>query len=1032
MLTINLFGSPQISLEGLPVNVERRKSRALLFYLAASPQPFPRDALTALFWPDLERSAAQQVLRTTLHGLRRALGDWLFTEHDLVGLDDTVRVDARAFDQNLKPIPTDVPKLISILDLYRGAFLEGFNLADTPEFDDWQTVERERYQRLAVRGLSILSQLYETLRDYQQALAALERALALDPLQEDLQRETIRLSYLAGDRAGAVRRYDSLRRLLDDELGVPPMLETRTLYDDILADRLEAPPAPVSVPAAAPKPARGAAAHPQAGAQLPFLSRETELRSLHQNLFSGRLLLIEGEPGIGKTRLVSEYLAGQPLLALTGSGRELEQALPYQPVIEILRGLTARPEWLALRAQFTADLPSIWLQETARLLPEIGAQAGSLASADEWRLWEGVSQFLQTAARQHPFVLFLDDIHWADASTLRLLGYLLRQPAPAGARQIGFIAATRPYPSRSALADLLHTLTRAGLVERLPLRRFTSDEIDVITRQISVEHAAELSAWLESATEGNPYILSETLRTARQQDLLPAAGANSAGAKIDMDRLREADLLPHSVFSLIQSRLARLSEPARRILDSAVAIGRDFRFDVAARAAALSEDAALDGMDELLAGGLVSVSGPSSYRFDHSLTMEVAYREVGELRHRRSHRQVAEAMEGLYPRGRLESMSGQMAFHFEEGGDARRAAPYAVQAGRRAAALAAWQEAAAFFKMAVDGLEGRARLPVLMELGQAYNRAGEAARAVETYRLALGLAETAHQEAQADQARLGLAQALVPLAKFSESVAESRKVLAGGRPENAYLAELWLGTVLSIEGANLGEAAEHLNQAEALCQQRGSPVDLSHVKFELGSVEAQRGNIPAAVQHYRDALAAAERAPLSESVDRRILANNNLAYHLHLLGDPSAADYAREGMALAKEWGMLFLLTYLYSTQGEIALAGGDLEQAGSSFNAGLELARRLVIPERIAGLTANLGLLAAARGENPLAIHHLSAAMSQADSLGLRQLSAQVRIWLAPLLPNQQAHLVLSEARDIAGAERRRLVEEIDAVEPQ
>ncbi len=1028
MLSLQLFGPPQISLDGKPVPVERRKSRALIYYLAANAQPIPRDALIAQFWAGMERSAAQQVLRTTLHGLRRALGDWLVSDRDLIGLDENVRVDARTFEHSLRLVASDVAGLAFILNLYRGAFLEGFSLYDSVEFDNWQVVERERYQRLAMRGFSSLSRLYAQQHEYQPALAVLERALALDPLQEDLQRETIRLSYLAGDRAGAIRRYDSLRRLLDDELGVPPMQETRALYDDILADRLPPLPEQPPMPIISTKPARLAAANPSSGSMvLPFLSREAELRRLRENLFSGKLLLVEGEPGIGKTRLVNEFLAGQSLLTLTGSAYELEQTLPYHPVIEALRGLAVRPDWTLLRGSLLANLPAIWAQETARLLPELGAPSDSLASADEWRLWEGVNQFLQAAARQQPVALFLDDLHWADASTLRLLGYLLRQSASPGRQPIGFIAATRSYSRRSAMAELIHTLTRAGLVERIRLQRFSSNEIAALASQISAVHADELSSWLDSITEGNPFILTEMLRAARQQDLLPAAGT-----EVDLHRLKDVDILPHSIFSLIQSRLARLSEPARRILDAAVVIGRDFSFEVAARAAVLSEDAALDSMDELLASGLITETQPAGYRFDHSLTMEVAYRETGELRHRRMHRQVAEAMEAVYPRGRLESLAGKMAFHFTEGCDQRRAAPYAVQAGRQAASLAAWQEAAAFFEMALDGLDGKARLPVLMELGQAYNRLAAAARAVETFRLALGLAEAAHQDDLVDQARLALAQALLPLARYGESITELHKVLADGRKESAFQAELWLGTVLSVEGAELETAAQYLHQAEAHCSLQTTPINLSHVKFELGSVEAQRGNLLQAVQHYRDALAAALQAPLKDSVERRILAYNNLAYHLHLLADPSAVEYARAGMELAKEWGVLYLQTYLYSTQGEIAQAAGDLQQAQASFDAGLELARQLAIPERIAGLTANLGQLAAARGEPSLAIHLLSAAMSQADALGLRQLSAQVRIWLSPLLPVQQARMMLAEGRALAGTERHKLLEAIAAAEKE
>jgi hypothetical protein len=165
----------------------------------------------------------------------------------------------------------------------------------------------------------------------------------------------------------------------------------------------------------------------------------------------------------------------------------------------------------------------------------------------------------------------------------------------------------------------------------------------------------------------------------------------------------------------------------------------------------------------------------------------------------------------------------------------------------------------------------------------------------------------------------------------------------------------------------------------------------------------------------------------------RILAQNNLAYHLHLLGDPSAADYARAGLALAQEKGALNLQTYLLSTLGEIALAAGDVDTADRYFAEGLALAERLAMPERIAGLAANLGRVAARRGETASAIHRLSTALARADMLGTQHLAAQIRVWLAPLLPSSEARARLAEARAIAErGNRQRLLEEIERVDKE
>lgn len=1021
MLTIQLFGNPTLEIDRQVVNVERRKSRAMLYYLADSQRPVQREHLLALFWPDTDRSSAQQILRTTLHGLRKALGEALVVDRDTLGIAPDVEVDARMFEKNLAILPADILKLSSILDLYQGPFLEDFSLPDSAAFDEWLETQREHYKRLALRAISALSRLYETHSDYKAALACLDRALTIDPLQEDFQREAMRLAYLAGDRPDAIRRYDQLRKLLDEELGMPPMVETRAMYDDILNDHIALHPARAESPPVNPFQNVRAPMKPASSTILPFRGHDKELKLLTAELFSHRLLLVEGEPGIGKTRLVEQLISTLPeTIHLTVVCRELEQSLPYQPMAEALRILQTRPDWPELFARIRTAVSPVWLAQVARLAPELDpGQAGSWNTGEEWRLWEGLSQFLLALAQLRPVVFWIDDAPWADASTLGLVGYLVRH---SDAAQFGFLATAQAVPARSALGNLISTLTREGRLLRLSLDRFTEEDVAEIARQISPDHPEKMADWLLRSSEGNPYILTELVRHARKNRWLQPDGT------ADFSQISTTPVVPPTVYSLIQTRLSGLPEAARRLLDVAVAAGRDFELDAVMRASALSEEAALDGLDELLQSGLVVETQPGRYAFDHSLTMEVAYREVGEARHRLLHRRLAEAMENVYRPSRLEGMAGVLAFHFSEGNDPQRAAPYALKAGRQAADLSAWHEAIDFYKMALAGIEGWERYAIWMELGRAYLKSGQGARATEVFRSAADLARARSDRARLDEARLMTAQSLLPQARFAESIEENRKVLEEGLPENAFQAELGWGTALSLEGADLAGAEEHLMRAASFCRGTTNLVVLAQVEFELGSLLAQRGNLPGAVEHYRQALQLTENRETSVAVERRTLVHNNLAYHLLLLEDPEAEAQAQAGMHLAKENGLLGLQTYLYSTLGEIALARKDYAAAEAAFNAGLEIARQLSMPERITGLTANLGLVARELGQTSLAIHRLSTAMAQADSLGILQLSAQIRLWLVPLLPGEEAHAQLAEARAIAASSgRKRLLEEAD-----
>ncbi len=522
-----------------------------------------------------------------------------------IALDGSDQVDVRDFVRLLSDPQAELEALQTAVDLYKGDFLADFSLPDSTAFEDWILVEREHYRHLAVGGLAAISKTYEDAHDYPAALASLDRALAFDPLQEDLQRESIRLTYLAGDRPGAIRRYGTLRKLLDEEMGVPPMQETRHLYDAILSDTLETG-APLLASAlqvqglprvkTSARSARAVRAVPsenrQPGEECPFAGRENELRTLAENITSSKLTLVEGETGIGKTRLIEEYMRGSAKLPIMGTAHELEQSLPYRPLIDALRGLLARPEWPEINARLA--LSKMWMVEIARLIPEIYPKSGLQLEApntpvDEARLWEGVYQFLLAVASSFPsketipVVFFLDDLQWADPSTLALLGYLIRQ---AGG-PIAFLATARPASPRSPLAALLQTLTRAGKLARLTLSRLNSGDITAIARRLSPQFTYPLAHWLERNTEGNPYILTELVRYGRENGVLLADGS------VNLSALSSSPVVPQSIYSLVQGRLARLSEPARRVLDAGVAAGREFEFDVVYRAACVSPKPAL-------------------------------------------------------------------------------------------------------------------------------------------------------------------------------------------------------------------------------------------------------------------------------------------------------------------------------------------------------------------------------------------------------------------------------------------------------
>ena len=239
-----LLGAPRIEVDGKAVQTDTRKATALLTYLAVSEQPQRRATLAALFWPETDDAKARAALRRTLSVLRSALGDrWVEVEGETIALDPRdLRVDVRDFRQAARD-----GRLGEAAALYRGDFLAGFSLRDSAQFDDWQAAQADALKSEAAEVLARLAAAAERNGDLARAIGFVKRRMELDPLHEPAHRDLMRLYARGGDRPAALRQYGECARLLDAELGVAPMAETRALHDAIRSGALPRVESPVEV-----------------------------------------------------------------------------------------------------------------------------------------------------------------------------------------------------------------------------------------------------------------------------------------------------------------------------------------------------------------------------------------------------------------------------------------------------------------------------------------------------------------------------------------------------------------------------------------------------------------------------------------------------------------------------------------------------------------------------------------------------------------------------------------------------------------
>jgi class 3 adenylate cyclase/DNA-binding CsgD family transcriptional regulator len=492
--------------------------------------------------------------------------------------------------------------------------------------------------------------------------------------------------------------------------------------------------------------------HPEAFIAAPadrFVGRQRELEVL-QGAFEqacagrGRIVMLAGEPGIGKTRTAQElagHAAQREAAVLWGRCHEESGAPPYWPWVQIIRASLrdAEPDLLAGLGPGASDIADI-VPEIRDLLPglERSAPLGDPSEA-RFRMFESIRQLLASLCRRRTLLIVLDDVHWADAPSLRLLEFLAPELGNSRILLVGTYRATelsRLHPLSNALGGL----ARAPHFARLNLTGLSAEEVQDFIATAGTTAPAGLAKALHYQTEGNPLFLREIVRFLEQRGALGAGPDAAEGA------LPPAIRIPEGVTEVIGRRLNFLSAGCNEVLALASVIGRDFAWEALLRAAApLSEDMILEALDEAVAARIVEETAAGRYQFTHNLIRMTLYDELRIARRRQFHRAVGNAIEAVY-RADLDPFLPELARHFQAAGndaDSDRAIDYATRAGRRADALLAFEDAVQFFQTALEAIDQRtepdvvARCRLLLLLGEAQRKSNDFPSALST------LAETA-------------------------------------------------------------------------------------------------------------------------------------------------------------------------------------------------------------------------------------------------------------------------------------------------
>jgi DNA-binding SARP family transcriptional activator/tetratricopeptide (TPR) repeat protein len=1005
MVDFRILGPVEVLSGGRRMAIGDRRTRVLLAMLLVwRNQTVSLDALIDGLWPQGQPLSAKSSLHAYVSRVRSTLaaagplagGERIKRKppgYELRTLDG--EVDADRFERMLAVAEEALQdkRFAAASSTLRDALIlrHGPVLGECHD-EAFAQAEVARLESMEVRAVERRVDADLSLGRHAALVGEVEGLVAAYPLHERFREQLMLALYRSGRQAEALAAYQDAHRVLAEELGLVPgpglrSMEAAILHQDPAVDYV--PPGPETAPAAR-------------GRRLPFVGRERPRQVLDEawrRAASGerQLVIMEGESGIGKTRLATEAAAdagaeGAEILL----GRTVGDALiPFFPFVEALSSHAALLGPDRLRSIAGPGAPYL-----AQLLPGLpaserhGRPGEAQASSHRYLMFEAVVALLNAIAAPTGAVLVLDDLHQADPSTMQLLEHVARHQSPARLLIIGTI--TTPPP----LAGVLLDLAVSGLADRITLDGLCGEEVDQLLAVVAGRNGgtpAGLARAVADLTAGVPLFVIEMGKGLAELD---TRQAEALAADVPV---------PDRIQAILERRLSRVAPFVTSLLTTASVIGATFDAGVLAALCRQPESAVVGQLEAAVAAGLVHQDAAAEqYRFAHRLVQRALLERVGAPTRARLQGELAHILIG--PDAPAGTAPAVVAYHFAQAArfHARQAVTYAVQAGEHAMSLLAFEDAAALYRSALGSLRGfgdpdpRLESRILVALGRAHQAAYQRSEAIAAFRLAGELAVS-----QADSETLAdAAWGLMVSAEFSntddESVALFRRALAAFDTADGSLRARLTAGLAKVLPSGDPEAASLARAAVGMARRVSQPATLAWVLSAAVLVTWSPDNLDRRRAATDEVIALAEKLGW---VELAMDARNLRSAMLEELADFGHADADRASVERwAAESRRPFFTGLACMRRAERALLEGRYQDAEDDANR--MLAAGSESPDFFAAYGAQLLLLRRDQGR-----------LEEIDALVAKQVAE------APHIPGWQvAQAVVDHGLGRRSAARRRL----------